>query len=342
MQTEMRGKEKPEKYPLIDIFRLFCAFLVTLIHMGANENTPIAKLIIVCFSGQAVPFFFIVSGFFFARSLDGKQDKNAFVSEYSRKYIVYYAAWILLQNPQLLNDYLPLYRGRSPIYIAVVLARRVFLAGTAPFWYLLVLAETSFIVGHLLIYRKDKLLYILASIGFLLGYIYNTTIEGFAFDVIRRVTYIVFSWNCNFLMSGIPYFTIGVLFRRYIDKLHIGLPKTVLLYLLVCVASVCCYGKPKVLNLIPFSSFMAVALFLVGISAKGKWIKEKICKVSRECSTAIYCLHTFVMIYIMGDIIPWADSTLINFLVIIAVGALVLVLSERLRIKFIHRLITLK
>ena len=54
-----------KRYPALDILRFFCACLVVMIHVGTSDSTPIASMLVTCFARQAVPYFFIVSGFFF-------------------------------------------------------------------------------------------------------------------------------------------------------------------------------------------------------------------------------------------------------------------------------------
>ena len=67
-------------YPLIDIIKLVCAFLVVLIHVyEVRSAQSVPDLLVHCFTGQAVPFFFVASGFLIGKKLGDK--------EYVRRYI---------------------------------------------------------------------------------------------------------------------------------------------------------------------------------------------------------------------------------------------------------------
>ena len=68
-------KTNQQYWPLIDIAKLFCALLVVMIHcLEIKQGHPVATFIVQCFSGQSVPYFMIVSGFFAANKID--QEKS--------------------------------------------------------------------------------------------------------------------------------------------------------------------------------------------------------------------------------------------------------------------------
>lgn len=331
-----------KKYPLLDIFRIVCACLVALIHKGASEGS-FASMLITCFARQAVPFFFIVSGFFFVQKLDRTENKKTFVLSYARQLFIFYMVWIIFQIPQLLNDYVPLLQDTHWMYIVMVLARRILLAGTAPFWYLLALAETALIAGLLLIRRKEKLLYWIGGIGLLLGYLYSLEIPLAVFELFQKLVYTVFSWNNNFIMSGIPFFAIGVYFAKERDRITVDLGKAVCAYLAVSVVNVLSfYANLELDKYLYLCVPQAAALFLIGIGTRYVPIRSEICHTCRMLSSAIYCLHLFVIIYVMGNIIPWTGSFSLNFALIILVCVLIYYLVKITKIKALYRLITLK
>ena len=337
-----------KRYPLIDIFRIFCAFFVVLIHFDPGEATPVAEMMVHCFSRQAVPFFFIVSGFFFAWKVQTVDAPKAFVTGYVKKTFLFYGLWVLLHLPQTIAMYAALYEGASWIYIALVIVRRAVLAGQDQFWYVLALAETALVAGMLLRRNRKKLLYVIGCIGFVMRFIYDMRFSAPVFGVYYQLWDTVFGWNCNFIMTGIPFFALGVFFFDHLTALEkLNPAKLTTFYILVSVAAAVCY-QPRVwdgrhlVEVVPFYALEAVGLFLLGIRAGALGINKKIVTWSRELSTAIYCLHPLAIAYILGEVVPWSAHLIVNYAVVIAACALFYVIVKMLRIKPLYRLITLK
>lgn len=103
--------------PLIDISRLLCALLVVLIHFRSQLSfNPIATMIIKCFSNQAVPFFMIVSGFFWARKCFNNKSNNNIIEITKRiciNYLLIYFLWTILWTPWFIDLYKSTYGGTS-------------------------------------------------------------------------------------------------------------------------------------------------------------------------------------------------------------------------------------
>lgn len=335
-----------KRYPLLDVFRLICACLVALIHKGTPEGT-LGDLINVCFTEQAVPFFFMVSGFFFAHKLDNTDDPKAFTLDYAKRIFLFYAVWALFQCPGTLRSYIQLYEGASWIYLSALIARRVLLVGGAPFWYLLALAEAALIAGLLLYRRKDRLLYWIGGIGLCLNYLYILEIPLSAFELLNKLTDIIFSWNNNFIMMGIPYFTIGVLFARNPERIRIRARTALCLYLAVSAVRVACFllmrrtGLDLAKYLYLFTP-QAILLFLIGIRCEHIPVPRKISSTCRSLSAAIYCLHVFILTEVFGSLIPWTPWFAVNYWGIIALCIAVYYVAKLGKIRPLYRLITLK
>ncbi|WP_459446505.1 acyltransferase family protein [Weissella cibaria] len=81
-----------KKYDLVDVFRVFAAISVVLIHswpVGSYSSS--VGNIVVALSRYAVPFFFIVTGFFVSKSLAKRNDNSEYFG-YIKKYTTHFLA----------------------------------------------------------------------------------------------------------------------------------------------------------------------------------------------------------------------------------------------------------
>lgn len=92
-----------KKYDLVDVFRVFAAISVVLIHswpVGSYSSS--VGNIVVALSRYAVPFFFIVTGFFVSKSLAKRNDNSEYFG-YIKKYILrifwLYVIWWVIYIP---------------------------------------------------------------------------------------------------------------------------------------------------------------------------------------------------------------------------------------------------
>lgn len=316
--------------PFIDVAKFLCALLVVIIHCLEIPNSPIASLIVECFSAQAVPFFFIVSGYFFARKIDGGLKVRSLFYLCVKNWILLYLVWSVLWLPYYIDLYLGKYQDISVIIIAIV--RRVFFAGQGVYWYLFVLAEAAFIIGVLVRYNKFKLLYVVCIIGLIMGFIYDANIVSFGMDKMHQLFYTVFSWSNNVFMKGIPYVSIGYLFYKHEKLLRISIKKATLIYVLSSVGMIIIYeiGMKSLLVLYPVQ---AICLFIIANKLTGIDINIAITKRLGNLSAAIYFLHT-VFIYGVIDYFWGIDvSILLKFLASISMSIGVYFIVHKFRIK---------
>ena len=335
-----------KKYPLINAAKLYCAVLVVLIHaLEIPDGHYWGHLFKSTLSSQAVPFFFIASGFFFKKNRDIVQDKKQFTLNYVKHLLTFYLVWVFISAPEILHQYLTKYPDGSFFYLSALIFRRVLCAGYGVFWYLLVLAESALVLGFIL--KKERLTYILAVLGICLDLIYQTDISLPGFRTFNQLIYLVFSWNNNFLMKGLPYMAIGVYFANYcggwtlkVKHLLVAYVSAFLIHVVVFAVVHSAGGNPDRFTIL--YPIQAILLFLVSVSAECSVIPESIIRECRSVSSAIYCLHCFMIYYVINPIIGINANVFIRVTVAVGLSVGLYWIVKTIKFRPLMRLITLK
>ena len=221
-------------YKLLDLLRLGCAFLVVGIHLNAGR----ASAFISCCAQQAVPFFFLASGFFFTKRCDRGTGIMRTALSYAKNVLLVYLFWGLLSMPALIRSSIAADPERSPLFLILIQVRRLLIAGVIPFWYLLVLAEGILLLALTLRRRAYLVGWAACILGLTLLTIYNLHPESGLPGLLVRGVDFVFSWSNNVIMIGFPMLFLGSVFSRCEGKLQ-GIKWPVLLpvYLLAVIAA---------------------------------------------------------------------------------------------------------
>ena len=299
-------------YSGIDLFKIIASILVVLLH--AIETTDfIAKEVQFVFTRFAVPFFFMVSGFFFFKGLERAEDSKAYFWKYEKNIIKLYVVWALIINlPFSIISYLQSYSDDNPIKIVLVLFRRLFIAGSGPYWYLLAILFAAPILYLLHIKKKTKLLGVLVVVCLLLGIAYSC-FRGvlYEFNVINYVFKafdFVYSWEFNFIMYGIPFMGIGYFIAK--KNLSLSIQLSVIIFILSSFLRVLEYHLPKMFpsefwdnNTISLAFiFQAFAFFMLSKEIVIPF-SEHISLTIRQLSSFIYFAHEIFMYHVLDRIL---------------------------------------
>lgn len=330
--------EQKRFYRLLNITRLYCALLIVFIHMGLGDHFAIVP----CLSRQGVPFFFLTSGFFFSKKLRRSEDYYQTTIHYIKPLAAVYGIWILLWFPYTLIEYGHMYSG-EPVKLVAVLIRRIFLAGPAPYWYLLVLVEGTIILAVILRNHKTALGSVLCVLGLILSVLYGYQEEYNPYGLVYKVFYPVFSWSNNVIMSGFPMLFIGALFDLYeksIRKLNFWL--LLGLYFLSIVSAFVLFRVDSNLYFIPFGTIQSVLLFLLCITSV-TFMKNSSIKYyqrARNLSSVIFLTHT-VFLTIIGNSLQIWDVGLKYALTIIS-ALIVYWIAEKVNWRPLNRILMIK
>lgn len=334
-------KKKDVYFPLIDIIKLFCAFLVVIIHSGGIvSNNSLNDFIIKCFTGQAVPFFMIVSGYFSVYKLSQLDNKNL-IKVCFKNWIYLYIVWSVIWFPYYIITYRMLYPRQTFGYIFILIIRRYIFAGHGVYWYLLALAESVFLSAILVRKNHEKTLLGIAILGLLWGFVYDANVIFPDITVINKLIYVVFSWSNNFIMKGIPYVAIGYFTKKYALQYKVGIKKSVSIYVFSSIIMMILYmvGKYNLLILYPLQAF---SLFLIALYKPHKHIETRVTKTCRNLSSSIYFLHT-LFIYIVFNLILHSNIPMfLRFMIPIIISILIYIFVEKKNIMKMKWLLGIK
>ena len=308
----MNTLTKKKLYSGIDLFKLIASILIVLLHATETQDWAACevKFVITRF---AVPFFFIASGFFFYKGLERSENSWKYFIKYEKNILIQYAVWALIITlPFCISSYIQLYEGSSPLKIIFILIRRLFIAGSGPYWYLLAMAFSAPIIYLFHIKKKTKLLGVLVIICILLEIMYSS-FRGI-FSNISVISFIfkffdfVYSWEFNFVMYGIPFMGIGY----FIAKTKISFPKRIslLLFVFATLVRVLEYNLPKLFpsefwnnNTISVAFILqAFSFFMFSKELSLPFSKGKSLAL-RQLSSFIYFTHTIFMYDILDRIL---------------------------------------
>lgn len=201
--------EQSATYYYIDVIKMFMAFLVVGIHVGAITNTTYPTTL-TYLQSIAVPFFFICSGFFLQNKILKTNQTNKTTKQYLLKTLKLYIIWHLIYLPVDLRYMF--HENRSVwedisfyIYLFTCKGETYF---TWPLWYLHGLFIAIAIIAFLRSLRIHlSIIWLISIIVMFLG---NFERNGFS--------------------QGFPYVTTGILIRQYITYLPVCRKKMPLLF----------------------------------------------------------------------------------------------------------------
>ena len=213
----MGAQGKKKYYHAIDLVRVVAAFIVVAVHtdplMTYFEtgnyfiNTVIGRLV--------VPYFFIVSGFFFARKIDFRvpmQTDIHFLKGFLKKIVLIYLIWSAIFLPFQWLDWLQ--RGDDMEYWVTYVHEFFFKGSYYPLWYLTGLMVATALAYLLFKWLKPWMVIVITGILFVIGASMNAYYHVFRFDGLFEGYYDIFLTTRNGVFFGSFYVSIGMVLSK--------------------------------------------------------------------------------------------------------------------------------
>lgn len=214
-------------YNILDLLKFFFAFAVIAIHSHVLEGQQGCVIeVLGMLELLAVPYFFIVSGFFLGRRLSMDNESDTY-KKYIRRILKMYLIWCAIYLPINLYYELAIYQFSVPFTVFDLL-RGWLLIGENPYswplWYLLASVVSVVLIQYLRKYKMNFNLIILTAIFlFLIGYFYSVYHDTFA-DMGAVGKYATnlydksFRTTRNGIFEGLLYISLGIALARNNSK----------------------------------------------------------------------------------------------------------------------------
>lgn len=307
MESTVSLQAKKEIYTGIDLMKIICAVIILYSHTAAYVYKYGMSLIATSLIYGAVNFFFIASGFLFAKSMLKKDEvgQKAYFKKYELRLIKVYAIWTLISLPLTLSIYINKYKGDN-IKIFLTVFRNIFFTGSYGIYWFILSLILSIAILYIVVFKfkKEKLMYIVSFALFILGLVYTFFYPALenkpVFSIIFKGIYYLWTDNKNFALRGMFCVATGYFFAKKEIKpnLPVALAGSIFFTLLRA-------GEHlfKAYSTHPFFGsntlflsiiFQGAFFFWLAISIKSKFT-HKTSLILRQISTTIFYTHMIVL-----------------------------------------------
>ncbi len=300
------NERKNERNNSIDIFRYVCALMVVIIHTNpfcTGSLAPLGVFLKQFFARVAVPYFFVVSGYFLFKKLD-KDEKKGYLAAWSQ--IKTYFIWSI---PYILINFVAVFgEGFSFISFAKDVVVRFFIYGqSSHFWFFPALIYGTVAVTFLYKRFGWKTVSIFSVVLYLIGLLGSTYLPiGTYIPILSKVFnlpnfYVIF---VRPFMTGIPFLVLGGFVARNEEKLMFLLNycSKEIIIVISCIVLfsfekglILLFGwsidYPNTIMLYPLLTVIMLILLKHPLP-----FKTKLAQNARTCSNFIYYTHIAFML----------------------------------------------
>lgn len=307
-------------YKMLNVMKFICAIFVVMIHTMAfhsiNENLWVATSMGIC--RIAVPFFFMVSGYFYYNLKVEKDRKKRILA-----YLKIYLKCVLLEMILVLPMTISLFKN-LPFFVVVFRCLTVGVTGTL--WYISSMVLGLFILE---IFTKRKLyisLVILSIIGFIFGLMGDSYAGLFIGTSIEKATMIyrnIFLMMQVGLTMSLPFLSIGYFINKLklIEKIkNINIMTSVFLVIFLLETFVLYKLKIAIdLNMV-ISMLVFAPLVFIWLLRSSFDVSDKVSEITKRGSFLVYILHQPILLMLYSSNIPVIQNSFIKFLITIGIA----------------------
>lgn len=284
--SKMETKQKVV-YVGLDVMKFVCALLVVFLHTYNHDWGVVGEWVHTNLSPIGVPFFFIVSGFLYMSKLqDSGENSRGYFRHYLKRVSFMYFFWSIITLPVAWMNVSIAHSDYSLVLKAIYLVRCFFLTGSIGiYWYILALVYNSIIIFYALKWHKMFLLYVVSSVFFIIGVLYD---GGMIRDtLLGHFIHVFIGSERNFLNVGLFYMCVGTFMAECKKLLYINIS-------VLCLLLLVCLVLSSYMNAVSSYRIMqaplAMLLFVYALRAKMTMLAGVSLKM-RQWSTALYFGH---------------------------------------------------
>lgn len=290
----MNNSRCSEDYRFIDIFKLFCSFLIIGIHTSPFHTIEVLNNAFGMLTRIAVPFFFVSSSFFLFKKNFSWKRIGIYCKRMLLLYVIYSAVYVsyeLLTGQFVLSNFLI----------------KFFISGYQHLWFLQQSVIAVLIISLLVrVFKKNWLLYVIAAAFYIIGVLLFTfrplindlpLVQAYHGSEISQLIF-----ERSWIFYAVPYMAIGYYFAQngFVKK-KISFIGIVVSYILLAIESFVGFYYVNVTNTVLWFSVIPLSFFVFSLVSRVKIKKEFDTVPLRKLSTLIYCIH-LLFVYLMIDL----------------------------------------
>lgn len=340
----MRSITNIKRNNSIDFFRLFCAVLVVTIHttpfQGINEL--LSFFVSNILARIAVPFFFVVAGYYYIGSLE---QNRVIVKKTLCHLIALYCFWSLVY---VSVDFMGVLRGCTALrgFIVNSIVSFLFLGVREHLWYMIALIYAVVIVTIFRSVNKIKFLYFLTLFLYIVGCLGCSYYKiGENIPILRELIHIQqFTYVRRYFLMGLPFFMSGYLIHQLEKKLQKVSLKILISCMVCCVlmflTEICAVYYFEIAEnvIITFALYVLIVCTVIILLRFPLYSRNKWAYVCKTTSTFMYYSHPLV-IYVLkcyANIMQVELMNIMIFGIVLLVTMLGGLMISKINKKWVH------
>ena len=319
----MLDDKKIYNFKMLNVMKLVCAILVVMIHtmffFSISEALWVGTSLGIC--RVAVPFFFILSGYFYYNLKDDTSRNNQ-IKKYGVIFLKLVCVEALILLPMVISFF---FQGNI-----LMLVKNMLLIGvTGSLWYISSMVIGLIFINELLKKNKYLSLIVLSGLFFAFGLMGDSYAGIFTGTVVEDMTFIyrgIFTMMQVGITCSVPFLTIGILINRLnliekVKKVNLLLPLGIII-LLIETFILYKTGIAVDYNMYVSLLFVGPLLFIWTMKSNFK-VSDKTSELCKRYSLLVYVLHQPLMLGMGMFRFEFMTTTLYKFFITIIVTVLI-------------------